>query len=371
MDKPEEMAETEGASLGERLESLHRQLLREVPQVDRIGCALYDRGEDLLKTFVNSTLSGEALKGYEFRMSDSHALNDMAQSGRRRLLADIPASLSPSTAHSRWVLKEGYRSSLTVPMYGQGAFIGFLFFDSRRPDAFSPADQRQLLIYANLISLLVSFELLSIRALAGSVDMARAFCDLRDFETGAHLERMSRYSRLMAKEIAPDLSLSDEFVEHVFLFSPLHDVGKIGIPDHILLKPGKLEGEEWETMKSHVARGCAVIDKMVEDLSLHRLPNISILRNIVEFHHEYLDGSGYPKGACGEDIPLEARLTTVADIFDALTSRRPYKDAWPVEKALAELDRLATGGKLDPLAVGALRRREADVRPILEKYAES
>ena len=361
---------TEKESLGERLGALHRQLLVEVPHVDRIGCALYDRGDDLLKTFINSTRSGEALKGYEFKLSDSPALHEMSQNGNLRLLPDLPAALTPDTTHSAWVLREGYRSSFTVPMQGESGFIGFLFFDSRQRDAFSAADQRHLLLYANLITMLISAELFSIRALAGSIDVARAFCDLRDFETGAHLERMSRYARLIAREIAREKHLPDEFVEQVFLFALLHDIGKIGIPDHILLKKGPLDATERETMKSHVDRGCAIIDKMIADLALQNLPGISLLRNIIEYHHEFIDGSGYPKGAAGANIPLEARIVTIADIFDALNSPRPYKEAWPIERAMDELQGMVEDGKLDPLGVEALQLRTAEARSIRNKYAE-
>ena len=358
------------SSLGERLVALHRQLLADVPSVDRIACALYDPNDDLLKTFIHSTLSGEALRGYEYKLSASRSLLDLARRGGRRLLTDLPAVLEPHTAHSVWLVAEGYRTSLTVPMYGQGAFTGMLFFDSRRPDAFSGAEQRHLELYAQLISLLLSGELLSIRALAGSVAVARAFCDLRDFETGAHLERMSRYARIAAKELAPDFGLTDEFVELVFLFAPLHDVGKIGIPDHILLRPGPLAGADWETMKTHVDRGSAVLDKMIADLSLRELPHVDLLRNVVAGHHEFLDGSGYPRGARCADIPLEARIVTVADIFDALTSPRPYKPAWPFDQAFAELDRMAAAGKLDAAVVDALRRRIDEVRAVRERYID-
>ncbi|HRT05920.1 MAG TPA: HD domain-containing protein, partial [Kiritimatiellia bacterium] len=267
-------------------------------------------------------------------------------------------------------IEEGYRTSLTIPMYGQGAFTGMLFFDSRRPDAFSGAEQRHLELYANLVSLLIAGELLTIRALAGSVDVARAFCDLRDFETGTHLERMSRYARIAAKELAPDRNLTDEFVELVFLFAPLHDVGKIGIPDHILLRPGPLAGLDWETMKTHVDRGSAVLDKMIADLALRELPHVTLLRNIVAYHHEFLDGSGYPQGARGDAIPLEARIVTVADVFDALTSPRPYKPAWPFPEAFAELDRMVAAGKLDGTVVAALRRRADEVRAVRERYVD-
>jgi len=370
VNRLERPAANETSSLGERLGVLHRQLLADIPQVDRIGCALYDPDDDLLKTFVHSTLSGEALRGYEYKLSASRSLFDLARRGGRRLLTDIPAELEPHNAHSAWVIEEGYRTSLTIPMYGQGAFTGMLFFDSRRPDAFSGAEQRHLELYANLVSLLIAGELLTIRALAGSVDVARAFCDLRDFETGTHLERMSRYARIAAKELAPDRNLTDEFVELVFLFAPLHDVGKIGIPDHILLRPGPLAGLDWETMKTHVDRGSAVLDKMIADLALRELPHVTLLRNIVAYHHEFLDGSGYPQGARGDAIPLEARIVTVADVFDALTSPRPYKPAWPFPEAFAELDRMVAAGKLDGTVVAALRRRADEVRAVRERYVD-
>ena len=365
LDRP---AANETSSLGERLGALHHQLLADVPQVDRIGCALYDPDDDLLKTFVHSTLAGEALHGYEYRLSASRSLLDLARRGSPRLLPDIPAALDPRNAHSLWLIEEGYRTSLTIPMYGQGAFTGILFFDSRQLNAFSGSQQRHLELFANLVSLLIAGELLTIRALAGSVDIARAFCDLRDFETGTHLERMSRYARIAAKELAPDRGLTDEFVELVFLFAPLHDVGKIGIPDHILLRPGPLAGAEWETMKTHVDCGSAVLDKMITDLSLRELPHVTLLRNIVAYHHEFLDGSGYPKGARGDAIPLEARIVTAADVLDALTSPRPYKPAWPFPEAFAELDRMVAAGKLDAAVVAALQRRADEVRAVRERY---
>ena len=370
MERMANVADDNGPGLGPRLGRLHRRILRAVPQLDRIGCALYDPGEDVLKTFINSTFSGQALKGYEFRLADSPSLRGLASTGDRRVLDDLPAALSPDRPHSAWLLAEGYRSSFTVPMRDRGAFIGFLFFDSRRPRAFSADAQQTLAFFADLITLLVSNELLAVRALVGSVGVARAFCDLRDFETGAHLERMSRYARLIARDLAADTGASDEFVERIFLFSPLHDVGKIGIPDRILLKPGPLDPAERETMKSHVDRGVAVVDRMVGDLGLPPSPAIAVLRNLVAGHHECLDGSGYPRGARGAAIPLEARITAIADIFDALTSPRPYKAAWPPEQAFAELERLAAAGKLDARGSAALRRRAAEAEAIRRRFLD-
>ncbi len=358
-------------STGERLQSLHKHLMQTVPVVDRIACALYDRKEDILKTFINSTRIGEALRGYEFKMSNSKSLSGMAGSGDQRLLQDIPAMVKPDTQHSKWLIKEGYRSSFTVPLFSQGNFSGFVFFDSLKPNAFGKKDQEMLLLYAGLISLLISNELIAIQSITGAVGVARAFSNLRDQETGAHLERMSRYSRIIAKEIAVEKGLPDEFVEHLFLFSPLHDVGKIGIPDSVLLKPGKLTEQEWKIMRTHPTKGRELIDRIIEDFSLNNLPNSSIMRNVVEFHHEVLNGEGYPAHLKGEDIPIEARITTVADIFDALTTRRPYKEPWPVTRAFEELEKLVADSRLDADCVAALKKNAAEAEAIRDRYAET
>ena len=137
------------------------------------------------------------------------------------------------------------------------------------------------------------------------LQLARNLAHLRDIETGAHLDRMAHYARLIAREIAAARGLDDEFVEHVFLFAPLHDIGKVGVPDCILLKPSSLSEEEKQVMDGHVALGLDMIDRMIADFGLSRPPQLELLRNIVAHHHEYLDGSGYPQGLAADAIPLE------------------------------------------------------------------
>ena len=253
-------------------------------------------------------------------------------------------------------------------MYHQGEFSGFLFFDSLRPSAFTEVDQKILFLFADLISLVVYHELDSMRILTGVVSMSRVFSHMRDFETGAHLERMARYSRLIAHDMSGDTGVSDEFVEHVYHFSPLHDLGKIGISDSVLHKPGALTEEEWSIMATHPEKGVELLDMVLESFALQDIPDIGIARNIVLCHHEMLDGSGYPRGLRGDEIPLEARIITVADIFDALTSRRPYKEPWPVDEAFAELDRLVVAGKLDVRCVEALKRNQGALHEICAHY---
>ncbi len=356
--------------LSQRLQQMHDDLLERTDVVDRIACALYDPVEDTLKTFINSTRHGKAIAGYEFKLSDSRSLYELAGTGRFRVLDDIPQVIQANNEHSRWLLDQGYRSSFTVPMYGNGALIGFIFFDSVRPAAFTPIIQRDLVLYCTLLNMTIATELSAVRAVLASAKVARDFANLRDFETGAHLERMARYSRLIAKGVAPHYGLSDEFVENVYLFAPLHDIGKIGIPDKVLLKPGRFSPEEREVMESHVEKGCAILETIIGDFDLGQMPDAGIMRNIVSYHHEFLDGSGYPKGLKGDAIPVEARIVTVADMFDALSSQRPYKNGWTTEATIAELQRMAAAGKLDPHCVQALVDHADEIDQIARNYQD-
>ena len=358
-----------GSTLSERLGQLHERLLQTTPCVDRIACAIYDAKEDWLKTFINST-RGEALAAYQFPLAESRSLSELAHSGRTRVIDDIPATLQPDTTHSRWVLAQGYRSSFTVPLYDNGAFAGFVFFDSRQRAAFTPVVQRDLALYCNLINMVLASEFAAVRSIVATVAVARDFTHLRDFETGAHLERMARVSRVIARTIADRRGLSDEFVEHVYLFAPLHDIGKIGVPDHVLLKRGRLDPAERAQMEAHVTKGGEMIEKIIGDFNLQQMPDSVVMKNIVLMHHEFLDGSGYPAGLRGEQVPVEARIVTVADIFDALTSARPYKQAWSIDDACLELERMAAAGKLDADCVAALRTARAELETILQRYRD-
>lgn len=163
--------------------------------------------------------------------------------------------------------------------------------------------------------------------------------EYRDNETGNHILRMSRISTLLAER----LGWSPEDCELMLNASPMHDVGKIGIPDGILLKPDRLTPEEWEVMQSHAEIGADILSDDDTDV-------LVLARSIALSHHERWDGSGYPRGLAGEAIPQEGRIVAVADVFDALTSRRPYKDAWPVDEAVTYI-RQQAGRHFDPAIV--------------------
>jgi putative two-component system response regulator len=160
--------------------------------------------------------------------------------------------------------------------------------------------------------------------------------EYRDNETGMHVIRMSHYCRLLAQA----LQLRDEEADLILHATPMHDVGKIGIPDRILLKPGPLDDEERKVMMLHCAYGVGIIGK-------HKSPLLTAASTIAYEHHERWDGKGYPTGLLGQNINVYARVTAIADVFDALTSKRPYKEAWPVEKAV-RLIQDQGGSQFDP-----------------------
>ena len=177
-----------------------------------------------------------------------------------------------------------------------------------------------------------------------------ALAETRDNETGNHIRRTQHYVRALAQHLQnhPHFQhqLDDATIDAIFKSAPLHDIGKVGIPDHILLKPGKLTAAEFDTMKRHTTLGRDAIRQAEEELG-KTMPFLHHAKEIAFCHHERWDGSGYPQGLAGEDIPIEARVVTVADVFDALTSVRPYKKAWAPEDAMAHIAAQA-GQHFDP-----------------------
>ncbi len=177
-------------------------------------------------------------------------------------------------------------------------------------------------------------------------------------ETGMHVIRMSRYSYLLAK--AMGLSINQcELLQHA---SPMHDIGKIGIPDSILLKSGKLDATEWEIMKTHAEIGGQILSGSGSNL-------LQMAENMARTHHEKWNGSGYPYGLKGDDIPLEGRIVAICDLFDVLTSERPYKKAWTVEKAVQEL-KDNSGINFDPLLVNKFIEILPQIIRVMECYQD-
>ncbi len=240
-----------------------------------------------------------------------------------------------------------------------------------------PFDQLELQARArNMLALRESRKKLASRALLLADEVAKATAEIsareretllclgraaehRDPETHEHIIRMSNYSRLIGHR----LGMSEEECELLLLASPLHDIGKIGTPDHILLKPGKLTVEEFEVMKQHTVIGEKILSNSLS-------PILRMGAEIAISHHEKFDGSGYPLGVSGKDISLYGRIVAVADVFDALTSARPYKKAWETERA-CQLLRDGSGKHFDPECVAAFFDVLDEVLAVKARYRDA
>ncbi|MFW8591323.1 response regulator [Glaciecola sp. 2405UD65-10] len=180
--------------------------------------------------------------------------------------------------------------------------------------------------------------------------------EYKDNETGMHVMRMSHYSKV----IALAHGLSETAADNLLHAAPMHDIGKIGIPDSIMLKPGKLTDEEFAVMKTHPQIGAEILGEDDSEL-------IALAKVVSLTHHEKYDGTGYPAGLKGEEIPIEGRIVAIADVFDALTSKRPYKEAWSVEKSL-EFIRSQSGKHFDPTMVVLFEQSLDEILQIKERF---
>jgi HD-GYP domain-containing protein (c-di-GMP phosphodiesterase class II) len=356
--------------LRDKLTYVHDVLKQRYLFIDRISVAIYEAKTDTVRTFVDSSGPDEPLKQYEAKLSDVPSLREIIAKKRPRVVADLRIYQESTSEHAKRISAQGYQSSYTLPMYVNGSLFGFVFFNSYE---LNPFDKEEILhhldVFGHLISLQVINDISAIRTLLATVKTARDVTNKRDLETGSHIDRVAAYAQLIARELAEKYQLSDEYIEHIFLFAPLHDIGKIGIPDRILLKEGKLNSDEFQHMQLHAQKGREIIDDLLGNYGLDSFHHVDVLRNIAMYHHEAMDGSGYPSGLKGQEIPIESRIVAVADIFDALTSRRPYKEAWDNDTAFDALRQLA-GPVLDPECVAAMEHRRDTVERIQQKYKE-
>jgi putative two-component system response regulator len=200
-----------------------------------------------------------------------------------------------------------------------------------------------------------------------------SLAETRDNETGNHIRRTQNYVLALAKELKShrrfSAALDDQTIEMLYKSAPLHDIGKVGIPDAILLKPGKLTAEEFEIIKTHTTIGrdtIAAAEKLIDGPSTF----LRLAREIAHYHQEKWDGSGYPEGLRGDAIPVSARLMALADVYDALISKRVYKPPFPHEKAVAIITE-GSGRHFDPDVVEAFLMIEGQFRSIAERFADT
>jgi HD-GYP domain-containing protein (c-di-GMP phosphodiesterase class II) len=266
-------------------------------------------------------------------------------------------------------LAAGVASALALPIISYRGAVGVFDFGSRRPHAFSPAEIGMCTMLVDQMS----YSLENIR-LVNELSRSRdavirgmaLLAEIRDTHIREHLRRMCAYSGFLAGLLAERPGYPEatpQFIETIARAAALHDVGKVGIPDAILLKPGKLTEAEFAVMKSHTEIGAELLEGLIKDYGRYAM--ITMGAEVARCHHEKWNGTGYPAGLKEREIPLSARIVAIADVYDALTSRRVYKDAWTHEETAKTME--ADSGKhFDPELLGIFLAHHRDLARIRE-----
>ncbi len=324
--------------------------------------SLFEKGEAALKTLKSENpdlilldLSLPGLDGFDF----CRRLKAIDSGARDIPLVVLSSFRDPEKEEA--ALSTGAIDYIAKPIHGsllRARVRNYLELKKNR-------DNLESLVQQRTIELLLTKK----ATITGMTVMA----ERRDPETEGHLERTKRIVKCLAENISPAFpeELTEEEIDLLYQSAPLHDIGKIGIPDRILLKPASLTKEEYEEMKSHTLIGSKIIFEAEKDLGSNSF--LRMAREISESHHENWDGTGYPHALKGEEIPLSARLMTVADVYDALVSRRPYKEPFTHKQAMDIIlngDRRTKPEHFDPTVLTALMDRNLAINKIAVKYAD-
>ena len=356
-------------NLKEKVRKIRSDLQRRYPFIHRLSIALYHPERDIIQTYVYDEEGQTNLSNYEAVLSQCKSLHKLAISQKERIVNDLSIFSKGKHHHTKLIEEAGYLSSVTIPLLAEDKLLGFLFINSRIKNVFYEELTGELRLISMIFTLLLQQNAEKLHVLKSTIESMKMVSFGRDPETAEHQQRMASFSLLIAREIADTYHLTDPIINYIYLYAPLHDIGKIMIADNILLKEGPFSDDELLLMRQHSEKGDELIGKLIEIYQLVESPYISMLRAIIRWHHEKMDGSGYPDGLVGEQIPIAVRIVSVADIFDALTSVRPYKDAWTNEAAFKELQRLS-GRQLDSGCVNALLNNKDQIVKIQEKFKD-
>ena len=342
-----------------------------------IGIALISEDKKYLKATYgvsDGTIVGlqDSIRGTSWLISDT-SLGELIQTGNARIINDLEKHCEGKQLkqYNKMILEKGVRSSITLPLKVSGEPVGIIFFSSIHKNVYLQEHMNFLKTLANSIAISLNQSIFVNDVVYSSILALAKLAEARDEDTGEHLERMSKYTRFIAELLLEHNIYTDEinleFVDNIERFSPLHDIGKVGIRDDILLKPGKLSPEEYEEMKKHASYGAEVLRTAEMNLQKRSKSLFGIGIEIAEGHHEKWDGSGYPYGKKGTEIPLSARIVALADVFDALSSKRPYKEAFSFERTM-EIIAMGKGKHFDPVIVDKLLANLKKIEQIYLKY---
>ncbi len=342
---------TRNVPLNSKIKWMHALIRRRFDFVDRLAVALHDPDFDYLKTFVSSEEALNPLEQYRFPLKDARSLLESIVKGPR-VVNDLSVFSKGLNPHTKRILKHGYKASYAVPVLFDDSFLGFIFMNSHSPGCFTEKVLEDLDLYCHIIGSTVAQWTGNIKILQNSLNIIVEILEVRRPEEKVQMQRVTQLSRLIAEEMvrSQKLSYDEEMVEQLQQFSALHDVGMVGVPDSIALKPGLLNKNEFALMTVHTKKGLQMIESIISHFGLQSMPGIEMLRNIVLYHHERMNGTGYPARLRGKKIPIEARIVAVADVYEALTHERPHRPPYSKDIAFDKMMNESKGFDGDCLA---------------------
>jgi response regulator RpfG family c-di-GMP phosphodiesterase len=322
-----------------------------------IGVALISDDKKFIKASYGITSKQHegiinSLSGLEMSLHGT-SLKNIIETGETRIINDLEAYVSgkPVKEYNQWLLRWGIKASITLPLRSNNEVIGVIFFSSDTKNIYNEEHAAFLRTLANSMELSLEKNIIMEELVISSTMALAKLTEERDLDTGEHLGRMSRYSKMLAELLSKEDKyrniIDAEYIKDIERFSPLHDIGKVAIRDEILLKPGKLTPEEFQIMKTHASYGGKVLRLAEENINKKGRSIFRLAIEIAEGHHEKWDGSGYPYGKKGEEIPISARIVALADVLDALTSKRPYKEPFTFEQSV-DIIKEGAGKHFDP-----------------------
>lgn len=327
-------------------------------RVDRIGVAFIDYEKGRIVAETAKINYGNVLLGPGFEVCmNQTSLTEIITNKKSIFSNDLIEELNSKKHKNRslkMIVDEGIKSNMIIPLIIESKVFGFLFFSSFEKGSYN---KRSLRIGENIAYSIASIidQTYLTKQMLNNITLTFAnLVEKKDLETGNHINRMTKYSKVIAEGLISHekdhYRVNSSFIYDIQLYAPLHDIGKVGIPDDILNKPGKLTSEEWLIMKEHANIGANILADLKDSLQIFGKQFYQMAIDVTRHHHEKWDGTGYPYGLKGEKIPLSARIVAIADVFDALSSRRSYKEPISFYDAV-EIIKDGSGSHFDPALV--------------------
>lgn len=347
--------------------------IQPIMAVDRLGVAFIEEDTDMITAeYAIGSYPIKRLKaGYAVPMA-STSLREMAKDKCSSIEGDLRGLLDkrPESPSLRLIVEEGIQSNMIIPLLINDEVYGFLFFSSVHLNAYDEVSMRIGRNISHELSAMINKTFLMKKVFS---TMTRTFARLveeKDQVTGNHVSRMTAYAALLAASLIggerEGYKVKPSFVRDIHNDASVHDIGKVAIPDSILKKPGRYTPEEFEAMKQHTKVGGEILSEMQRQLKHFKTSFYQVAIDIAKYHHERWDGSGYPEGLKGAEIPLSARIVAIADVFDALTSRRPYKEPFSFDDAV-KIIKESSGTHFDPILVNEFLKLLPQIKRIYER----